>query len=201
MAERLGDIEKNMTGKEKWDIGVKDTLIQLQSKVSPAEDNGLGRALTTQQHKDLWHPRKRRGLLNATVCGKYDYGGTGGQKPFSGAPPCSSVVRFLQFNIKEKILHAAWKKPIFIQEKRVFFDHDYTEIVQQTPIKKVLKEKRIRFQTPLTKMRKHFHSGTVTYSNAEEAAEYLKRRGFKVGLLPLRRSKDITVETVNKLLP
>ena len=88
----------------------------------------------------------------------------------------------------------------------MYFDPDYAENVQQrrkeyTPIKKVLKEKRICFQTQLMRMRVPFNSGTVMYSNAEEAVEDLKGRGFTVSLQPLRRSKDITVETINKLLP
>ena len=46
---------------------------------------------------------------------------------------------------------------------------------EYTPIKKMLKEKRIRFQTPLTRMHVHFDSGAAMYSNAERAAEDLKR--------------------------
>lgn len=81
----------------------------------------------------------------------------------------STVVRILPFNIKEKILHAAWRKPLSV------FDHGYAESAQQTrreynAVKRVLKEEKIRFQTPLTRMRVHFHSGTVTYHSAEQAA-------------------------------
>ena len=228
VAERLGEIEKNMTGKEKWDIGVKDTLIQLldnqkflQEKITDLEgrsrrnniriygipENAEGSSMLRYvEHMILTELGDNVGLRGEGSLGIERAHRSLGPQPPAGAPPRSTVLRFLQFNIKEKILLAAWKKPICVQEKRVYFDHDYAENVQQrrkeyTPIKKVLKEKRIRFQTPLTRMRVHFDSGTVTYSNAEDAAEDLKRRGFTVGPLSLRRSKDITVETINKLLP
>lgn len=47
----------------------------------------------------------------------------------------------------------------------------------------------------------HLDSGTVTYSSAEEAAADLRKRGFTVGQIPARRSRDVTVETINTLLP
>ncbi len=46
----------------------------------------------------------------------------------------------------------------------------------------------------------HFDSGMVIYSNAEEAVEDLRRRGFTVVPLSTRKSRDITVETIKKLL-
>lgn len=91
-----------------------------------------------------------------------------------------------------------------MQEKRVYFDHDYAEEMQRkrkeyTPIKKVLKENKIRFQTPLTKM--HLQSGTVTCNNSFEAAEDLAKRGFSVGPIRASRTKGITEETLSRLLP
>uniref|UniRef100_A0A096M501 L1 transposable element RRM domain-containing protein n=1 Tax=Poecilia formosa TaxID=48698 RepID=A0A096M501_POEFO len=126
-----------------------------------------------------------------------------GARPPPGAPPRSTVVRFLKYNVKEQILRAAWKKPIYIQEKRKFFDHDYAETIQReyAPVKKVLKENAIRFQIPLAKMRVHFDSGMIIYNSAEEAALDLKRCGFAVGPVSANRSKAITAETINNLLP
>lgn len=45
----------------------------------------------------------------------------------------------------------------------------------------------------------HLDSGTVTYSSADEAAVDLRKWGFTVGPIPVRRSKDITMETINIL--
>lgn len=69
--------------------------------------------------------------------------------------------------------------------KRFFFDHDYAAGVMEKrreylPIKKTLKEKGIRFHTPLMKMRVFLDSGTVTYESADQAAEDLRAKGFPV---------------------
>lgn len=71
--------------------------------------------------------------------------------------------------------------------KQVFFDHDYpNEIVQKRKtymgIKKVLKEKGIRFQTPLTKIRIHWNNGVRTYGSAREAARDMEERGYTVDM-------------------
>uniref|UniRef100_A0A3B5LM95 L1 transposable element RRM domain-containing protein n=1 Tax=Xiphophorus couchianus TaxID=32473 RepID=A0A3B5LM95_9TELE len=113
-----------------------------------------------------------------------DLEGPLGAQPPAGAPPRSTVVRFLKFNVKEQILRAVWKKPIYIQEKRIFFDHNYAENIQlkrreYAPVKKALKENAIRFQTPMAKMRVHFDSGMVIYSSAEEAALDLRRHFYR----------------------
>ncbi|KAJ8358397.1 hypothetical protein AAFF_G00010320 [Aldrovandia affinis] len=49
-----------------------------------------------------------------------------------------------------------------------------------TGIKRALKEKGVRFQTPLDKMRIHWDSGTRTYNSAQDAAQELRRRGYSV---------------------
>ena len=81
----------------------------------------------------------------------------------------------MQFEMKETVLKKAWQKKMQVGGKPVFFDHDYrAEIVQKRKtyvgIKKVLKEKGIRFQTPLTKIRIHWNKGVRTYGSAREAA-------------------------------
>ncbi len=47
-------------------------------------------------------------------------------------------------------------------------------------IKRLLKEKGIRFQTPLDKMRIHWDLGTCTYESAQDAAQELRKRGYSV---------------------
>ena len=73
------------------------------------------------------------------------------------------------------------------REEDFFFDHDYaTEVVQKRkaygPIKKILKEEQIRFQTPLARMRIHWGSGVKTYDSAEDVARNMKERGYEVDL-------------------
>ena len=70
------------------------------------------------------------------------------------------------------ILKKAWQKKIALEGRQLIFDHDYaTEVVQKRKayigIKKALKEKGIRFQTPLTKMRIHWDSGPKLYETAQ----------------------------------
>lgn len=228
VGKRLEEMERNMVGKEKWDIGVRDAIVQLldnqrqlQEKVTDLEGRSrrnniriygipeniegtsmlryvesmmiseLGDGVDLGSEKNLGIERAHRAL---------------GVQPPPGAPPRSTVVRFLKFNIKEQILRAAWKKPVYIKEKRIFFDHDYAENIQMKrkeygPVKKVLKENAIRFQTPLAKMRVHFDSGMVLYNNAEEAAADLRRRGYTVGPVATRKPKGITAEMISSILP
>lgn len=104
----------------------------------------------------------------------------------SDAPPRPIVVGFLEFTTKELILREAWKKrKLQVGERLIYFDHDYaSEIVKKRKeynwIKKALKQKGIRFQTPYTSMRIHWATGVCTYSTAQEAQRELKKRGFTV---------------------
>uniref|UniRef100_A0A8C6L074 L1 transposable element RRM domain-containing protein n=1 Tax=Nothobranchius furzeri TaxID=105023 RepID=A0A8C6L074_NOTFU len=92
-------------------------------------------------------------------------------KPPPGAPPRTIIVNFLEFSTKETILREIWKKGK-IQEG--------TAVVQCIAIKKTLKEKGIRFQTPFTNMKIHWESGMRTYSSAQEANKELMRRRLQV---------------------
>lgn len=107
------------------------------------------------------------------------------RKPERNQPPRSIVVHFLEFNTKEAVLKKAWGKKIMLEGRRLSFDHDYaTEVIQKRKayagIKRLLKEKGIRFQTPLDKMRIHWDSGTRTYESAQHAAQELRKRGYSV---------------------
>ncbi|RXN18926.1 LINE-1 type transposase domain-containing 1 [Labeo rohita] len=223
----MEDLERSTAESEKWDIGVKDTLLQLlnkktlQSKLSDLEgrsrhnniqiygvsENAEGSSmprfienliktelwdlLELNQGDDLGIERAHRALT---------------PRPPAGMPPRSIVVGFLQFTTKEKILHAAWKKKILVEEKRVYFDHDYAEEVQQkrkeyTPIKRMLRDKQICFQTPLTKVHVHLDSGTVIYNKVFEAAEDLTKRGIVVGPIQPSKTAGVTEEDITVLLP
>lgn len=188
VVECVGEIERSLAVAERWDIGVKDTLTQLlanqralQDKVTemeghsrrnniriygiPAEAEGtsattfvvdmiksqLGEAINPNWGSDLGIERAHRALA---------------KKPSKDAPPRSVVVSFLRYSVKESILYAAWKTGLNYNNKRVYFDHDYADGVQKkrkeyAPIKKILKEHGIRFQTLLTRMRVHFETGTA----------------------------------------
>lgn len=115
-----------------------------------------------------------------------------GPKPAENAPPRSIVIKFLKYSIKDKIINAAWRKTIIVDGRKVFFDHDYATAVMEKwreyqPIKKLLKERGIRFHTPMTRMRVFLHSGTVVYGSADQASEDLRARDFSVPPIPKRR--------------
>uniref|UniRef100_A0AAR2IRW6 L1 transposable element RRM domain-containing protein n=1 Tax=Pygocentrus nattereri TaxID=42514 RepID=A0AAR2IRW6_PYGNA len=229
VTERVGEMEHSMADAERWDIAVKDTLTQLianqrtlQDKVTEMEGHArrnniriygipedaegtsatafvvnmiktqLSEDIDPNWSSDLGIERAHRALA---------------VKPSASAPPRSMVVRFLQFTVKEKILYAAWKKGLSHDNQRVYFDHDYAGAVQKkrreyAPIKKALKEQGIRFRTPMTKMRVHLQDGPVTYHNATQAAEDLRRRGLNVGKITCKENVDVfTEETLAKLLP
>uniref|UniRef100_A0A3Q2CBP8 L1 transposable element RRM domain-containing protein n=1 Tax=Cyprinodon variegatus TaxID=28743 RepID=A0A3Q2CBP8_CYPVA len=106
-------------------------------------------------------------------------------KPPPDSPPRAIIVNFLEFSTKKKILREVWKKgKIQVGSSIIHFDHDYApQIVKKrreyNVIKKALKAKGIRFQTPFTNMRIHWESGTRTYASAREAYNELKRRGIQ----------------------
>lgn len=223
--ERVGQMEENMLGMERWDIGVKDTLTQLLTKQRALQEKVTDLEGRSRRNNIRIYgiPEDAEGTSAVTFIENFiktELGSELGRglgierahralapKPPPSAPPRSMVVRFLQFSVKEKILHAAWKKELRVQNKRVYFDHDYATEVQNKrkeyiPIKKILRENGVRFQTPLTKLRAFFDTGSATYNSAAQAAEDLRRRGYTVGEIPGRiRSKDISEETLARLLP
>ena len=69
------------------------------------------------------------------------------------------------------------------------------------PIKAVLKEKGIRYQTPYTKMRVYWDTGLQIYGTADEAAQDLNRRGVKVTVMTKTSAAAATEERLNAVLP
>lgn len=84
-------------------------------------------------------------------------------------------------------MKTAWQKRGFVfQERRVNLDHDYApEILKKrkeyAEAKTVLREKKIRFQTPFpAKLRVFFQDETRIYNSAEEATKDLAARGLPI---------------------
>lgn len=83
----------------------------------------------------------------------------------------SIVVKFSSFRIKESVLHGAWKKKkIEHKGKRIFFDHDHSNALQNKKkeyieIKRQLKQKDIRFQSPYpNKLKVFLEMGAVVFN-------------------------------------
>uniref|UniRef100_A0A087X7F1 L1 transposable element RRM domain-containing protein n=1 Tax=Poecilia formosa TaxID=48698 RepID=A0A087X7F1_POEFO len=70
------------------------------------------------------------------------------------APPHSIIVKFGTSKVKDEILKRAWqKKGFMVAGRKVIVDHDYAPDVlkrrrEYIEVKRVLKEKKIKFQTP-----------------------------------------------------
>ncbi len=135
-----------------------------------------------------------------------------GPKPPQNASPRSVVIYILEYRTKELVLRSAWKKgETHIDQRRVHFDQDYPAETQKkrkayAPIRKLLKEKGLRFQTPPpAKLRVFFDSGPVTYNSATEAMQDLRKRGLAPddysteghpAAAPIERMSKLSRETV-----
>lgn len=112
-----------------------------------------------------------------------------GTKPTPESPPRSVVVKFASFKTKEEVLRLAWRKKGFdYREKKVYIDHDYAPDVlkkrrEYSEAKKVLKENKLRFQTPFpAKLKVFYEEETCVYNTAAEATRDMARRGLPVSV-------------------
>lgn len=112
-------------------------------------------------------------------------------KPTTAAKPRSIVIKFHRYKTKEEVLRKAWeKKEILLNGQRIYFDHDYPAAIlnkrkEYNEVKRVLKEKRIRFQTPYpARLRVFYDEGTQLYHTISEATTDMKERGFPVKVVP-----------------
>lgn len=113
-----------------------------------------------------------------------------GPKPPPDAAPRSILVKLASYKMKDEVLRLAWQKRGFTYKgKRVSLDQDYTTEVlkrrrEYNEVKRVLKEKSIRFQTPYpAKLRVFFEGETRVYNSAEEATKDMVQRGFSVSVI------------------
>lgn len=109
--------------------------------------------------------------------------------------PRSIIVKFLRYKVKEEVLRKAWgQKKVFLNGRPIYFDQDYPQAVLQkrkeyTEAKRVLKQKKIRFQTPFpAKLLVFYEDGTRLYRTAEEATADMKERGLPVNVTTPRVS-------------
>lgn len=136
-------------------------------------DNFLKTELALDKNVDLLIQRAHRSI---------------GPKPQDESISRSILVNFQRYDIKDQVLKAAWAKKITCGGRSVTFAHDLptevnNKLKEYKDIKKILKEKQIRFQTPYpAKMRIHWENGARLYNCATEAAQDMRRRGYTVDL-------------------
>ena len=119
-------------------------------------------------------------------------------KPSGPQPkPRSIVVKFGSYRMKEEVLRRAWqKKQVLFNNDRFYVDHDFPPEVlkkrsEYAEAKKVLKEKRIKFQTQYpARMRVFYEDGTRLYQNAAEATRDMASQGFPVTVVKSSAAPD-----------
>lgn len=123
-------------------------------------------------------------------------------KPPGEAPPRSIVVKLSSYKVKEELLRKAWQKRGFEHlGKRVNLDHDYAPDVlkkrkEYAEAKAVLKERKIRFQTPFpARFRVFYQEGVMVYESAGEATEDMAKRGFPVSVI---KQPDSLLEQIQR---
>ena len=93
------------------------------------------------------------------------------------------------------MLRAAWSKEIKVAGKRLGFEHNFPpEVVKKRkeyiPLKRILKQEGISFQSPYTKVRVHWDDGMKVYESAAEAAREIRERGYKEKTRTQTRGSD-----------
>lgn len=113
------------------------------------------------------------------------------------ARPRAIIAKLASYKVKEEVIRRAWqKKTVLYKNIRFFVDHDYPAAVQKrrleyTEVKKVLKERKIKFQAPYpAKLRVHYEDGVQLYQSATEATEDMVSRGLPVTIIPRPADKD-----------
>ncbi|KAK1875719.1 LINE-1 type transposase domain containing protein 1 [Dissostichus eleginoides] len=99
--------------------------------------------------------------------------------------PRAIIVNFLRFEVKENVIKTAWRTVMEVEGRRVTFDHDYSSEVaakrrKYAGLKRILKDKGIRFQSPMDTLRVYWNEGTMLYKSAQDAARAMRQRGWQV---------------------
>lgn len=103
------------------------------------------------------------------------------------APPRSIIVRFLDAGVKDAIIRQAWSQgPVLFQDKRIYFDQDYSPDLQQKRMRvqdaiKQLRKKDIQARCVYpAQLRIKTDTGEKTFTTLTRAAEHLKELGIDV---------------------
>ena len=85
------------------------------------------------------------------------------------AKPRSIIAKFASYRVKEEVIRKPWQKREVFHNTRFYVDHDYPSAVLKrrvvyTEAKKILKERKIKFQTPYpARLRVFYNDGTRLY--------------------------------------
>lgn len=111
--------------------------------------------------------------------------------------PRSIIAKFASYKTKEEVIRKVWqKREVFYNNTRFYVDHDYPSTIlkrriEYAEVRKILKERKIKFQTPYpARLRVFYSNGTRLYQSAAEATEDMALRGFPVTIIPAPTSPD-----------
>lgn len=103
------------------------------------------------------------------------------------APPRSIIVRFLDAGVKDIVLQQAWSQGNAVfQDRRIFFDQDYSPELQKKRAKihavvKQLKQRGIQAKCLYpARLKVKMDSGEKTFSSLTDAADTLREMGVEV---------------------
>ena len=210
----MGLVEERIGETEEWNTEAQDfitTLIEQQSKLQEKLTDLEGRS--RRNNIRIWGVKEglegdsAKKYIEELIDKELDVPGGGelqiqrahrapAPRPAENKPARAIIVNFLSFDVKENVLKTAWKKSVQVAGQRVTFDHDYsTEIAAKrrdyAGLKRILKEKGLRFQSPMATLRIHWSDGTKVYDNPQEAARAMRQRGLEV---PVRGEERPTLQ-------
>ena len=197
------DIQERVVENEEWNAELKGILAsslkqqrRLQEKVTDLEGRSRRNNIRVRGVPEGTEKDSVPEFIEKLIHGKLKFGEDPdlqiqrahralAPKPASNKNPRAIIVNFLQYQMKDDILRKAWQTKIAIGEKMVTFDHDYpAEVAAKrrgyAGLKRALKGKGIKFQSPLTSLRVHWQGGVQTYGSPQEAARAMEERGMKV---------------------
>lgn len=102
-----------------------------------------------------------------------------------GLGPRSFIIRFLNYNTRQRVLMAAWRKEIYTEGSRIFFDQDYSTAIQKERVKykpmlKILQEQQLKTHLMyLEKLKVFSQEGIEVYDNPQTAAKGLQAQGIE----------------------
>ncbi|KAF3834342.1 hypothetical protein F7725_025546 [Dissostichus mawsoni] len=89
--------------------------------------------------------------------------------------PRAIIVNFLRFEVKENVIKTAWRTVMEVEGRRVAAKRR-----KYVGLKRILKDKGIRFQSPMDTLRVYWNEGTMLYRSAQDAARAMRQRGWQV---------------------
>lgn len=114
-----------------------------------------------------------------------------GLKPADAqSKPRSIIVKFASYKVKEEVIRRAWQKgQVQYNNDRFYVDHDYPPAIikkraEYNQAKKMLKERKINFQTPYpARLRVFYGDETCLYQTAAEATSDMASRVLPVKVI------------------